>query len=194
MSPRPRKVSDDEVMAAAARVMMRQGPAQITLAEIAAEAGVTAGALVQRYGSKRELLLALMEAFAASRGEMVEQLRAVHGTALEAVRGYAVWMAGMAPTPAALAHHLSYLQMDLTDPDFHRYAKAQAVATRRGLETLLAEAMSRGDLAAGDAAALARAVEVTVAGSLLVWAMHEEGAAVDWVLREVDRVLSSRVG
>ena len=64
------------------------------------------------------------------------------------------------------------------------------MATRRGLERLLEEAMGAGDVARGDAASLARAVEVTVAGSLLVWAMHEEGAAVDWVLREVDRVLS----
>ena len=49
MSPRPRKASDAEVFAAASRVMSRLGPAQVTLADIAAEAGLTAGALVQRF-------------------------------------------------------------------------------------------------------------------------------------------------
>src|SRR5262245_15782401 len=43
--PRPRKVSDDDVFAAAYRVMQRVGPADLTLDAIAREAGVTAGAL-----------------------------------------------------------------------------------------------------------------------------------------------------
>ena len=58
MSPRRRKAEDADVFAALVRVMHRRGPAELTLREIAAEAGVTAGALVQRFGSKREMLLA----------------------------------------------------------------------------------------------------------------------------------------
>ena len=65
MSPRPRKVSDEEVFAATYRAMQRLGPGDLTLAEIAAEAGVTAGALAQRFGSKRALLLALADRAAA---------------------------------------------------------------------------------------------------------------------------------
>ena len=56
MSPRPRKASDEEVFAAAHRVMSRLGPAQWTLADIAAEAGLTAGAWCSASGSKRGLL------------------------------------------------------------------------------------------------------------------------------------------
>src|SRR5215471_2832235 len=53
---RRRKVEDTGVFAALVRVMMRRGPAELTLRAIAAEAGVTAGALVQRFGSKQALL------------------------------------------------------------------------------------------------------------------------------------------
>src|SRR4029077_1097452 len=56
MSPRRRKAEDVDVFAALVRVMMRRGPAELTLRAIASEAGVTAGALVQRFGSKRALL------------------------------------------------------------------------------------------------------------------------------------------
>ena len=66
MSPRPRKASDAEVFAAAHRVMSRLGPGQLTLGAIAAEAGLTPGALVQRFGSKRGLLLVLAEQSADS--------------------------------------------------------------------------------------------------------------------------------
>jgi AcrR family transcriptional regulator len=56
MSPRRRKAEDTDVFAAMVRVMLRAGPAELTLSAIVAEAGVTAGALVQRFGSKRDLL------------------------------------------------------------------------------------------------------------------------------------------
>ena len=52
MSTRRRKAEDTDVFAAMVRVMLRVGPAELTLGAIAAEAGVTAGALVQRFGSK----------------------------------------------------------------------------------------------------------------------------------------------
>src|SRR5262249_57405232 len=66
MSPRRRKAEDADVFAALVRVMHHRGPSELTLREIAAEAGVTAGALVQRFGSKRAMLLAHARYAAAS--------------------------------------------------------------------------------------------------------------------------------
>src|SRR5687768_16305422 len=118
MSPRPRKASDDDVFGAAMRAMARRGPTELTLADIAQEAGLTASALVQRFGSKRSLLLALMERFSGSSGAMFESLRAAHPSPLATIHAYAQCMAQMGETPDALAHHLAWLQQDLTDPDF----------------------------------------------------------------------------
>ena len=73
MSPRRRKVEDADVFAAMGRVMRRVGPAELTLGAIAAEAGVTAGALVQRFGSKRELVLAHWRQAAAGSGDLRPQ-------------------------------------------------------------------------------------------------------------------------
>jgi AcrR family transcriptional regulator len=55
MIPRRRKAEDTDVFTAKVWVLLRVGPAELTLGAIAAEAGVTAGALVQRFGSKRLL-------------------------------------------------------------------------------------------------------------------------------------------
>jgi AcrR family transcriptional regulator len=82
MCARPRKVSDEEVFAAAHRIMSRLGPAQWTLTDIAVEAGLTAGALVQRFGSKRRLLIALTEQVADATPEIFAQLRANHPSPL----------------------------------------------------------------------------------------------------------------
>lgn len=191
MSPRPRKVSDDEVFAAAHRATMRLAPSELTLAEIAAEAGVTAGALTQRFGSKRALLLALSRAAAASSGDFIRQLRESHRSPLRAVRAYAECMAGLAQSPAALARNLAYLQIDLADPDFREQLGIQARATRAGLRDLLDDAVGTGELRPDtDVIALARTVEITVSGALMTWAMYEdEGPADRWIREAVDAVI-----
>src|SRR5258708_31768989 len=55
MSPRRRKAEDVDVFAALVRVMLRRGPAELTLRAIAAEAGVTAGAPGDPFCSQRAL-------------------------------------------------------------------------------------------------------------------------------------------
>ena len=170
---------------------MRLAPSELTLAEIAAEAGVTAGALAQRFGSKRALLLALSRAAAASSGDVIRGLRAAHSSPLSAVRAYAECMAGLAQSPAALARNLAYLQIDLADPDFREQLGIQARATRAGLRDLLEDAVRTGELRPDtDVDALARTVEITVSGALMTWAMYEdEGPADRWIREAVDAVI-----
>src|SRR3954454_17647396 len=93
VSPGRNKVSDEEVFAAVQRAMTRRGPHELTLAHIAAEAGVSPGRLVQRFGSKRGLLLTLAARFAGSAATMFEGLRAGHRRPLTTLRAYAMCMA-----------------------------------------------------------------------------------------------------
>lgn len=190
VSPRPRKVSDEDVFEATLRAMGRLGPGELTLGEIAAEAGVTAGALAQRFGSKRELLLALARRAAEGNGGFLAGLRAKHRSPLAALREYAACMAHLASSPAALARNLAWLQIDLADEDFRAHLAAQARETRTGLQSLLQEARDAGEVAAhADPRALARTLEVVLNGSLFTWAFHQEGTAERWIRTNVDAVL-----
>ena len=191
MSPRPRKVSDEEIFAATYRAMTRLGPGELTLAEIAAEAGVTAGALSQRFGSKRQLLLDLAEGAAASAGDFIRELGTAHRSPLAAIREYAECLAHLAASPSALARNLAYLQIDLADPDFRKHLEIQARATRDGIEALLTAAIAAGELARStDARALARTVDVMLSGSLMTYATYQDGTAVKWLRDNCDMVLA----
>ena len=191
MSPRTSKVTDDDVFLAAQRAMTRYGPTELTLAHIAAEAGVTAGRLVQRFGSKRGLLLALSDRFGGGAAEIFGALRAAHPSPLQALREYGACMAGLAPTPEALARNLAYLQLDLTDPDFRVNLLANARESRRELEALVREAVKARELKRETPAAqLARTVESVISGALMTWACHQEGTAERWLRRQLEAVLS----
>lgn len=188
--PRPRKASDDEVFAAAGRVMSRLAPAQWTLADIAAESGLTAGALVHRFGSKRGLLVALTGHVAHTTPANFARLRSAHVSPLAALGAYADCIAAMGESPGGLAHHLGYLQLDLTDPDLHRNVRAQAQASRAAIRALLDDAVAAGELVAGvDTGALARAVEVTLSGSLMTWAFYQEGSARAWLRADLNAII-----
>lgn len=191
MSPRPRKVTDDELFAAVYTAMSKLGPSELTLASIAKEAGVTASVLVQRFGSKRHLLLMLAERYSDGAGAMMAAFAERHRSPLAALRDYSECMAGMASSPAALARNFAYLQIDLTDPDFRVHLAKGARATRDWFRQLIQAAVDAGELDAGvDPARLARTIEAVVGGSLLSWAFYQEGSAARWVLADLDAVLA----
>src|SRR5437763_2299840 len=121
MSPRPRATSDADILAAAFRIVARVGPS-LTLGDVAREAGVSPATLVQRFGSKRGLLLAVFSSGPTSLGDQFAQIRAGSKTALGAVLAVGECMAAMAHSPEAMSNSLAFLQMDLVDPEFHALA------------------------------------------------------------------------
>jgi AcrR family transcriptional regulator len=191
MTPRPRKVSDEDVLRALRRVMAEVGPDKLTLNRVAAEAGVTAGALVQRFGSRRGLLLTLLQTFASSASAVFAELRREHASPLAALRAYARRHAGMGETPETLAHHLAWLQLDLMDPEFRDHMGAHARDTAAELCRLLSDAVTAGELRDDSAVEpLARAVHAVITGSLFVWATLGDGDAASSVLADLDAVLA----
>lgn len=178
------------MFAALVRVMHRRGPAELTLREIAAEAGVTAGALVQRFGSKRALLLAHAR-YAAATGDVgVPVPRPRTSSPMEALRAVTAVYAQLASSPRAALRNLAYLHNDLTDPVLHRHLLRMSRAARVYYENLIADAVAAGELRTDTSVqALARSIEVTLAGSFQNWTLYREGAAADWLREDLDATL-----
>src|SRR2546423_683694 len=72
-------------LAAASRGIGRLGPGRLTLADVAHEAGLAPATLLQRFGSKRGLLLALVEFGLAGVDECFAVVRAAHRSPLAAL-------------------------------------------------------------------------------------------------------------
>ncbi|MFW6039884.1 MAG: TetR/AcrR family transcriptional regulator [Gemmatimonadota bacterium] len=189
MSPRPRKATDREIFEAVLEAVARVGPERMTLAEVADAVGVTAGALVQRFDSKRGLLLAAIRASNEALPGRFEAVRARHGSPLAALFDYAERAADAADTPEELANQLGVLRLDPTDADFRAEAVRYFRAERETFEWWIAEAVTRGELAAtADADRLARAVQAVLNGTRLV-GMVEGGEAVGRAVRRELRTL-----
>ena len=187
---RPRTVSDEEVFAAVQRAMMRLSPTELTLAEIAAEAGVTAGALVQRFGSKRALLLAHARHAAATGDLGVPVPRPRTSSPLEELRSVTAMQAQLADSAPAALRNLAYLQNDLADPPLRRNLLRLKRAARVWYEQRIADAVAAGELRTStDVQELARSIEITLDGSFLAWTLYREGSAAAWLRQDLDAIL-----
>lgn len=166
--------------------MQRLKPEELTLAAVGDEAGLTPAAIVQRFGSKRELLRALNARFAGGTAQMLAALRAGCATPLAAIRAYAAQVASMGATPDALAHHLAYLQVDLSDPEMFAQVREHTRATRAAIRTWVKEALAAGELRAGaDPTYLARIIHTTITGSMMHYVFFRHGSPRAWVLKDL---------
>jgi AcrR family transcriptional regulator len=190
MSPRPRETSDQQILAATARVMQRRSPTQLTLADFAKESGVVPATLIQRFGTKRGLLLAMCSTAPAAVPRQFAAARAKHASPLKALVGLYADCANFASTPEAMANGLAYLQIDLTDPDFHAITLAQFRAIRQETRKLLDEAVAARELHTCDIAKLARLIQHVSGGAMLSWAVYREGSVAAWVRRDLEALLA----
>ena len=187
--PRPRTVSDEAVLDAVLALANRVGPARVTFAAAAEECGLSAATLVQRFGSKRELLLA-----ADKRGIdlWVDALdRSTAASPLARVVEGLVLAVDPDATPEQMANSVAMLQLDLADPDFHAETLRGARAVRARIERDLAAALAAGELRSGtDVATLAKLVETTYHGAMIGWAIHRESTLADSMREQVETVLA----
>ncbi len=185
-----RKVTPDaDVLTATIRVISRIGPARLTLANVAAEAGLAPATLLQRFGSRRGLLLAVAEQGMAGVAECFARVRSAHRSPLAALLASIEEMTCLCETPEAMANSLAFLEIDLTDPDFHSVALQNSRATLAGYRALLDDAVAAGEIVPCNTAALARALAAMCSGSMLNWAILRGGTVTHWLRDDIETLL-----
>ncbi|MCF3103159.1 TetR family transcriptional regulator [Streptomyces roseoverticillatus] len=172
--------------------MGRTGSAKLTPALVAREVGLVPGTLVQRFGSKRGLLLALAEYTARNAAALYERVQVQHATSpLEALTALVVEARGTLSTPETCASHLAYLCSDLGDPEFRALALTLQQTRERATLSLLDHAVAAGELHAGtDTAALAMTVQAASGGTALLWAVDQQDTLADRQRTALDAVLA----
>jgi AcrR family transcriptional regulator len=165
MAGRPRVITDDRILAAVATAVGKVGPSRLTLADVAREADVSTGALVQRFGTKRGLLLAFLRS--TSPAALMRSAFSSHEDPLVGMIEALVALAGPDRAPAEFANHLAFLHLELADEEF-----------RAGLGSFDAGVRSE-LLSYVDDPALVDAAIGLFHGVQITWAIRREGTLAD---------------
>ena len=112
------------------------------------------------------------------------------GPRLRALQRALVGLVDGIDSPATLANHLAFLQLDLVDPELRAIAVAHARLERRHISILLRAARAVGELDAPDLARLAATVHTISTGAMITWAVDGRGTLASWLGRDVDTVLA----
>lgn len=184
---RPRKISDDELLAACGRAIGRHGPG-FTLAQVAAEAGVAVGTVSGRFGSKHGLLVTLMTAEGADVAQRMRSAADRHRDPVDAVLAAVLVTAEGIDDPATTTNHLAQLGADMGDPALRDGLAALRAEVRAVLRSLLAATTLP---SAPPPARAARIIAALVHGTQLDWALAPTGKLRDRLRGDVRAVLDA---
>lgn len=190
MSPRPRTVEDAAILESALTVIGRIGPDRLTLADVGEQAGLSAATLVQRFGSKRDLMLSVLRFATSGFEERFEAAISRSESPLEAVFEAAMDRAPVTG-PEELARVLAFYLADVGDPDFRALALENTQKAIAGFKRLLDEAVAEGEIAESyvDTAQLSETIYSLVMGTLLTWTVSPHGDYRSRIRRELGVLL-----
>lgn len=191
MSPRPRTVEDSAILDAAFRALSRIGPERLTLADIGAAAGLSAATLVQRFGSKRDLLLSLCRHTTEAIDEGFLSAVLTNDSPLDSLFTAAIGRTGPTDGPASIANRMAFLLSGIDDPEFHEHARDHARRVVEGYKGMLDSAIKAGELSDGyiDTAQLAETIYALNMGTLMTWTIIREGNLGARIRRDLDTLI-----
>jgi AcrR family transcriptional regulator len=184
---RPRKISDEDLMAACGRAIGRHGPG-FTLAQAAAEAGVAVGTVAGRFGSKQALLRAMMATGGATVAPRMHAAAARHDDPVAAIIAATLVTTEGVDDPSTTQNHLAQLGIDLADPTLRPGLATLRAAVHEVLTTLFAAAALPG---APPPTQAARIIATMANGALLDWALNPTGRVADLLTADLLSVLQS---
>ncbi|MDN5853879.1 MAG: TetR/AcrR family transcriptional regulator [Actinomycetia bacterium] len=188
---RPTETDDEHLLAAADRILLKDGPAGFTLAKVAAEAGVSAATYVKRFGSKDALYLRLSQRWAGSIDEHLVLAATPHDSPLARFRAVALHSYYDLDHPETAPKQLAALAIDLQRDDMRDLLHAGWSRVRTHLAAHAADAIGAGELVdAPEPEQLARIVMGAMEGGGLAWSVHPQGSLVARLADDLEALLS----
>jgi AcrR family transcriptional regulator len=177
--PRPKTLSDADVLEAANRLLHESGPEALTFARLAHACGLSASTLVQRFKSKAGLVQAALlhawDGLDAKTAQLASEAPRTPAGALQILVALSRDYGGI----ESYAEGLLILREDLRDP----VLRARGAVWKRALSHALDACFS--DVPAAPGMGLMIATQWQ--GSLLWWSFDPQGAVEDFVEETLER-------
>lgn len=179
---RPKKVSDEDLVAAAYELLMAEGPNNLTFEKLSEKVGLVPAALVRRFRNKRNLLLevdryALARSSTHRQAAMDEQQSPIDAI----IAGFTNELS-FASSLKRFIHGQEFLLMDFADHTLYQNYEVSFRERHAEVADLIRQAQARGELSPDlDPAKTARLLQMILHGAGHVWAMTQEGPIEDYI-------------
>ncbi len=191
MSPRPRRLSDSAILEAGIQVVSRTGPERFTLADVGEAVGLSAATLVQRFGTKQAMLLAMFDQSVTLIDDRFAESVKSNESPLDALYFAAVERYKAIEAPETMSNRLAFLLLGLREPAFYARACESTLKAVAGYTVLLDNALTAGELAEGyvETQQMAETIHAMTLGSLMMWSIVRDGTRAAHIKKNLDALL-----
>lgn len=178
--PRPKLHSDEQVLEAAQGVLLRMGPSDFTLSDVADTVGISRAALIQRFKDKANLHSLVME-------RMTQEVRDYFADAPREPGLGALWamlkdlIAGMGSGEGSEAY-LLLLWGDARDPALRVLALERNELVRKAIETRLPDGPH-------DPRRASLLIQAVIQGACMQWMVSREGDLAGFMTQQTAELL-----
>jgi AcrR family transcriptional regulator len=177
---RRKTISDEEILDCALPLLAREGPGGFTLASLAQETGLAPATLLQRFGSKQELVERAFQQDNERFARWIDNLPQGRGLK-ETLAVYQAAIEGFHAEPG-LEDHLLWLREDIRDPKFNALTRERFALFREAiLKRLPPVRLPREEVS--------RLLDAQCHGAIIQWAIEPSGRLTDYVMRSLATVL-----
>jgi AcrR family transcriptional regulator len=186
VSEEHRQARREQILAAATRCVARQGFHKATMADVIAEAGLSAGAVYGYFRSKNEIIRAIAERSIGEVAHLLHDLAEREGP-VHPVDAVAVFLEQMASLAEETRGDLAKVAVQawaeaVRDPEVHAVAREKMGAVRTALEDVVRRAQKDGTMSgSADARAVAQVLFAMLPGFVLEAVVLEDVTAESYV-------------
>ncbi len=191
--PQKKNLDDASVLEKAILVISEKGPDAFTLADISQVVGLAPATLMQRFGSKRSLLIQAAKHVPAKLKEDLVKLKEqklswdneLMMLLTEAPEGFG--------SRQEIANSLGLLKLDMIDPELHPIARELMQGLRTRIKELLEQAKAEGALSKKvDIESLSWELDALRHGLVIQWTLSGSGTLQKWLQKGLKNYLKEK--
>jgi AcrR family transcriptional regulator len=185
--PRTRTISDQKVLNATIELVGRHGVEKLTFASLGAHIGLSPATLVQRFGTKQQLLAAVTRYCLESMPPTFANAKG--GSPLQAMYAAFGTMAKAVTSVEEFANGQVFFYLALTDSATNILLHKSMAESRNAIQQLLDEAVKLKEINPCNTAVLALTLQTVYEGAITTWLVYQQGSVESWVLNQLEAVI-----
>lgn len=180
--PKIKTIDDSKILEKALLVICEKGADCFTLADIGKAVGLAPATLLQRFGSKRELLIRAAKQTNIKQKQDLKNLKKKGLNWKEELIELMIGIPEGMGTRQEIANSLSILKLDMIDPELHQIARELFECFRAHMEDLIYQGQECGDLIHEyDANSLVWELDALRHGLIIQWTLSGKGTLQKWM-------------
>lgn len=185
---RPREFQDEVIFHGVYRALCKKGYGQLALTDITHEMNISPAALMKRFGSKKNLLLAYSDYVIELTKQAFHDASLSDQSPIEALKTVFRDAVSHMKDPVELANHTSFYLEGTNDPDLLEKTRYRLQLIDEFTRRMLNQAITNNEIVPCDVARVSRVLQAAISGAMLIW-IKESDRSLDELFDECFQVI-----